>query len=715
MHSIRTALAAFFFLSVSLLAAGQKKGKKSDDSKVPDAYNSSVSMVKQALSFLEAGEKAKGDELIRGAIALYPVVDLFDYYTQLAMLPDIAGATTLIEQTVSAVQNRSDSKIYFKEPFPSTMVDGQMVALIKEYPKDRAIVNMRLLAGEVYRVFGEKKRVIKATELISQLKVTSGSPFPYYDYEKGMIEAMEITHLIYQKKYAEAVAIINKSELYKHEGAKAGIMLAIAWDKRDYASAISLAQQMMKTSDTAGHTWLFNIYSEMGEVENALRHEPMLSPEAKKSNGYFFNLAMLSFAKKNFNEALDYLRTSMSKRGSKGLATFMLVDKWKLYTSFAKAYEGIDDYSKAQENYNIALFYDDQYEPALEGKKSVEQKIAALRNTDKSGPSIRLTEPFAQRGLKPQSSSTLTTVKGIAEDPSGIAEVSINGKKVYSLSTGEFWDEVPLKDGLNKITVVAVDQTGNKTEQVFEIEKLGGEIQSTAKAGRNYALLLASQDYDDTRITALDYPAGDAIKLKLLLKQQYNFNEGDIYSFFNPTQEDIRRQFTELANHIQPDDNLIIFYSGQGLWSEKENKGYWLLADSKSDDPKSWISNQEILGLLAKLPARHTLLITDASFGGSVIKTRALDPATPASVRQLNEKLSRVVMTSGNPKPGIESVFMKHLLKALKENKEKYLTAQKLFVNHIIDAVMTESGTEPKYGTLDQSGHVGGDFIFIKN
>jgi hypothetical protein len=87
----------------------------------------------------------------------------------------------------------------------------------------------------------------------------------------------------------------------------------------------------------------------------------------------------------------------------------------------------------------------------------------------------------------------------------------------------------------------------------------------------------------------------------------------------------------------------------------------------------------------------------------------------PQAIGQLDEKISRVAITSGNDTEVPDrSVFMKYLVKALGENKEKYLSAQKMFVNHIIEAVMTESKTEPRYGTLEQAGHVGGDFIFMR-
>ena len=87
----------------------------------------------------------------------------------------------------------------------------------------------------------------------------------------------------------------------------------------------------------------------------------------------------------------------------------------------------------------------------------------------------------------------------------------------------------------------------------------------------------------------------------------------------------------------------------------------------------------------------------------------------PAPIQQLNAKISRVAITSGNDtEVPDKSVFMKYLIKALAENKDKYLTAQKMFISQILEAVMTETKTEPRYGTLEASGHIGGDFIFTR-
>jgi hypothetical protein len=139
------------------------------------------------------------------------------------------------------------------------------------------------------------------------------------------------------------------------------------------------------------------------------------------------------------------------------------------------------------------------------------------------------------------------------------------------------------------------------------------------------------------------------------------------------------------------------------------------MTDAVYSNPATWLPNKEVLELIAKIPSRHTLLITDACFSGSVFKTRGIPANAPANILALNEKISRTAITSGNDSEvPDESVFMKYLLKALAENKENYLSAQKMFITRIIEAVMTETKTEPRYGTLELAGHVGGDFIFSK-
>ncbi len=169
---------------------------------------------------------------------------------------------------------------------------------------------------------------------------------------------------------------------------------------------------------------------------------------------------------------------------------------------------------------------------------------------------------------------------------------------MYSQEGGTFWGNIALKEGMNKVTVAATDFSGNTGEQVFDIERPASAVALKAepvKEGRNFALLIGCQNYDDNTIPSLDNPIADAIKLKLILKNNYNFSETNIITLFNPEQSDFKKQFLELNEEILPEDNLVIFYAGHGIWVEKEKKGYWMLTDAKLNDVNTWLPNKEVL------------------------------------------------------------------------------------------------------------------------
>ncbi|NEU09670.1 hypothetical protein GZH53_15185 [Flavihumibacter sp. R14] len=437
---------------------------------------------------------------------------------------------------------------------------------------------------------------------------------------------------------------------------------------------------------------------------------------------YSTELGMIAMNEKNYVEAVKQFNISLSPLRFL-TAHIEKPNKFAAYTYRAQAYEGLKDLLSARKDYEAALVYNPEYLPALEGIARLEGKVLAQQKTDKIPPSIKLLEPAASRGLKVVSSGKDIMVKGLATDPSGLKLVTINGLPVYSKESGDFWGGVSLQDGSNRLLIVATDMADNKAEYAFEIEKQTAPIVAAPVeiipvkevTGKNYAVLIASQNYDDSQIPSLENPISDAVKLKLILKNSYNFSAENLITLFNPQRSDFKKKFLQLKEMIQPEDNLVIFYAGHGIWVEKEKKGYWLLTDALRNDVNTWLPNREVLDMISELPARHTLLITDACFSGSVFKSRGLGADAPAPLREMDEKISRVAITSGNDtEVPDESVFMKYLVKALSENKDKYLTAQKMFINQIIEAVMTESKTEPRYGTLELAGHVGGDFIFMK-
>ena len=195
----------------------------------------------------------------------------------------------------------------------------------------------------------------------------------------------------------------------------------------------------------------------------------------------------------------------------------------------------------------------------------------------------------------------------------------------------------------------------------------------------------------------------------------YSFNEDDITILNDPTRSEIIDGFEILSNSITERDNLLVFYAGHGIWDEKLEVGYWLPSDAKSSSKANWISNSTIRDYISGLDSKHTLLITDACFSGSIFRTRevtkSIDEMGFAKIYRLP---SRNAMTSGtlNTVPD-ESRFMEYLIKRLEDNERDYFLAKQLFFE-IETAVINNTNNVPQYGTIQNTGDEGGDFIFIK-
>jgi hypothetical protein len=156
-----------------------------------------------------------------------------------------------------------------------------------------------------------------------------------------------------------------------------------------------------------------------------------------------------------------------------------------------------------------------------------------------------------------------------------------------------------------------------------------------------------------------------------------------------------------------------VFYAGHGWFNETQNLGYWLPVDAKKSNTAYWIPNSRISDYMNSIKSKHTLLIADACFSGSIFKTRSAFSDAEPSINKLYEMPSKKAMTSGTLKEVPDkSVFLQFLVQRLNENKEKYLSSDMLFTS-FRQAVLNNSPTEPQYGTIQNAGDEGGEFIFI--
>ena len=731
-------LVIVFFILISFSAIAQTKQEKATNLEMekmmgwqeaietPNSYKEASLFIDSAIDKLQKGDVNKAEEMVRQSIALYPTIRVFDYVKQICRLSDINKARVIMDELYVKVASLSSKNILVLDEYPFIIENGIKVKKIRPVDKDRALFMYAQRISLIYKEFGNINQYTNSLKILLNIHFKPNNAFR--DVELYLQEYSKIFLSKIEKDYSNALKLISESKVTESNTVlvKEQEILSVYIESGEYEKALDKIKNLPPSYVYIAAKYSLKVNALLGNNDQALLNykKYISNPNLLIGNDDYYYLAIIDLNKKEFDKALVNLENALHKKMGgiyEGLnIEGLLIEKYKVYKAMGDAYTGLKQFDKAKDYYNLSMLFYPDYEPTKTALAQLKSLMLTTTATDKTPPVISVTEPSVKRGLEIVTAGTDILVRGTAQDPSGLKAVTINGQLVFSQADGNFWGNIVLKEGITKIIVKATDGAGNTSEYPFEIEKKLAVATSTivpvvVKEGKNYCLLIGAQNYEDLNIPSLENPIQDAVRLKLILKKDYDFEEGTIFTLFNPGANDVKRKLLELITVIQPEDNLLIFYAGHGIWVEKEKKGYWLLVDAKRNDSTTWLQNKDVLNLIAKLPSRHTLLITDACFSGGVFKTRSIGKDAPAALKTINEKISRVAITSGNDtEVPDESVFMKYLVKALTENKEKYLTAQKMFITQIMEAVMTETKTEPRYGTLELAGHIGGDYIFAK-
>lgn len=334
-------------------------------------------------------------------------------------------------------------------------------------------------------------------------------------------------------------------------------------------------------------------------------------------------------------------------------------------------------------------------------------------------PVINVFSPMTENGRATHSRASLMVV-GKAEARDGIQTIIVNSQRAALNDEGVFEAEIPLVHGENKVEIMAVSRTGKMGSGSLTVHCTDESAtappvrENEWEQGRYYALIIGIDQYEDEQIQDLDFPIQDAGTLVETLVEKYRFSSEDITFLKNPSRTEIIIALDDLSRKVTPDDNLLIFYAGHGIWDEQTGIGYWLPRDAAQSNTANWFRNSTLRDFIGGIRSRHTLLIADACFSGSIFKTRGGFSAPEQGVRKLYELQSRKAMTSGALKEvPDESVFVRYLIRELQENQSAYLPSEVLFGN-FKSVVLNNSPNVPQYGTIQNVGDEGGDFIFIR-
>ncbi len=369
----------------------------------------------------------------------------------------------------------------------------------------------------------------------------------------------------------------------------------------------------------------------------------------------------------------------------------------------------------------------------VEGESEVTTIIIKKPATSKSGnddsvgrnirdmvpPEIKIISPRVDTSFTAHVSASDIYLVGRLTDESGIQSLRINEKIIATDENGFFQEAYNLANGLNVLKIDATDRLSNSCTKLLTLINIPSkESRVTADEvnyeGENHGLIIGIDNYDDPGLVDLDNPITDATLLYSTLIGNYMFDPGNITLLKDPTRADIIKKLDELSYKLTDQDNLLIFYAGHGYWDKEKETGFWLPANAEKFSSVNWIRNSTIQDFVDDINTRHTLLITDACFAGSIFKSRGGFSDASVAVNKLYSLASRKAMTSGTLEEVPDrSVFLEFLLKRLLENEKKYLSASELF-NSFREAVLNNSPNIPQYGVIQDTGDEGGDFIFIK-
>ncbi len=297
---------------------------------------------------------------------------------------------------------------------------------------------------------------------------------------------------------------------------------------------------------------------------------------------------------------------------------------------------------------------------------------------------------------------------------SGIESFGSNTDLAYLQIELNWWKKNGFKSNFIDIHLAKLGEFNNTGEEKYYITKTDSQSQIISATEDNfYALLIGIESYKDKTMN-LRFPLRDLNKLKDILINNYLFTEKNVITLANPDRTKFFESFQNLKKQIGQQDNLLIFYAGHGYFDESMGQGYWIPSDATRTDRSNWISNPEIVSFLKGIKAKHTLLVADACFSGSIFVTRKAFHNYDKSFEVAYSKVSKKGMTSGANQPVPDkSVFVEFFLKRLQENESKYFLAEELYLE-FREAVTNNSLVDQRPLYEELAGDEGGEFIFIR-
>jgi len=244
----------------------------------------------------------------------------------------------------------------------------------------------------------------------------------------------------------------------------------------------------------------------------------------------------------------------------------------------------------------------------------------------------------------------------------------------------------------------------------------------------SWALIIGINKYEN--VQKLDFAADDAIAMKEILIESFNFPEDNITMLLNQeaTKDNIVKEFSNIAFKAQERDRVLVFFAGHGETMELPEggqMGYLIPVNGDADNLYySSIRMDELKSLALMSKAKHMLYLVDACYGGiAAVGSRGLSTNTPNYIDKIvSDKARQIITAGGKGEQVIEksewghSAFTLNLKRGLKDgradlNSDGYITANELgmFLSEKV-TIDSDNQQTPQYGRMTSQE---GEFVFI--
>ena len=158
-----------------------------------------------------------------------------------------------------------------------------------------------------------------------------------------------------------------------------------------------------------------------------------------------------------------------------------------------------------------------------------------------------------------------------------------------------------------------------------------------------FAVVIGNENYQ--RVAKVDYAQNDARVLSKYLTRTLGIPETNVRTYYDATYGDIIaavEDIKSIAEAYKGDIDVIFYYAGHGIPDESSRNAFILPVDAQGTNTESCYPLSRLYKELADLNAKHTTVLLDACFSGSLRGDGML-----ASARGIKMK-PKEVTTAGN-------------------------------------------------------------------